>query len=249
MKKKLIVEKVLGIPPDYQLKALNSSNFLQSNWHNNKLVTLNFILQKVKPKRVLDLGTGSGNFEFKFHKKLKEIVGVDYNDEAIAFLKSELKRKRVNNVKLINWDIRKINKLTRIGKFDLIIIVDVIEHLTAFEAGKLISSLKKFLTKEGKVCVITPNYNGFWPFIEKVLDLFRLVPHMEGRQHRSKFTVRSLNHLFTKRNYYQLYFSTFNLFFPFVFFNKKLSSFVCKIELKLRLSRGNLLIYLFEVNE
>src|SRR3989304_7100873 len=138
MKKQLIIEKPLGIPPDYQLKALNSSNFLQSNWHNNKLVTLNFILQKVRPDRVLDLGTGSGNFEFKFHNKIKEIVGVDYNDEAISFLKSELKRKRANTVKLVNGDLREIGKMRGLGKFDLIILIDVIEHLTAFEAGKLV---------------------------------------------------------------------------------------------------------------
>jgi len=248
MKNNLIIEKELGIPPDYQLKALNSNNFLQSNWHNNKLVTLNFILQKIKPNRVLDLGAGSGNFEFKFHNKLKEIVGVDYNDEAIAFIKSELKRKRVNNVKLINGDLRKIDKIGGLGKFDLIILIDVIEHLTAFEAGKLISELKRFLTKKGKVCIITPNYDGFWPLLEKILDLFSLVPHMEGRQHRSKFSIKSLELLFTKRDYFPLYFSTFNLF-SFAFFNKRLSSFLCKIELKLKLSWGNLLIYLFETNE
>jgi len=41
---------------------------------------------------VLDLGTGSGNFELAYAKKLKKIVGVDYNDKLLAFLKNKLRQ-------------------------------------------------------------------------------------------------------------------------------------------------------------
>ncbi|KKQ53087.1 MAG: hypothetical protein UT19_C0017G0003 [Candidatus Woesebacteria bacterium GW2011_GWB1_39_10b] len=82
---KIIIEKQLGIPGDYQYKALRSKNYLQSNWHRNKWLVIGNLLNQYKPEKVLDLGTGSGNFELIFSGMVKKIVGIDYNDEALNF--------------------------------------------------------------------------------------------------------------------------------------------------------------------
>lgn len=242
-----IVEKKLGIPPDYQYKALRSNNFLQANWHNNKLIVLNFILKLTKAKRILDLGTGSGNFELTFAKNVDQIVGVDYNDEAIKFLKSKLRENKIKNVHLITEDIRNIEKIKYPGKFDLIIIVDVIEHLKIAGADKLTSKITKFLKKDGKVCIITPNYKSSWLIIEKLLDKFTVFPYLKDEQHLVKFHKENLKKMFAQKGYRPLFFSTFNLF-SFLFFNKSIASKLCKLELSLKLPFGNLLVYLFEIN-
>ena len=245
MKKAIIIEKRLGISPDYQYKQLRSNNFLYANWHNNKLVVLDYILNLTKATDVLDLGTGSGNFELKFAKRLNKIVGIDYNDEAIGFLKSKLRENKINNVKLIVSDLREIEKINNLPRFDLIIMVDVIEHLKIKDAQKLVIKLQSMLKKGGKICIITPNYKSTWLILERMLDVFTILPHMEGEQHLAKYSRQDLESLFTKAGFKPVYFNSFNLF-SFVFFNKSIAKTLCELEMALKLPFGNLIVSLFQ---
>jgi 2-polyprenyl-3-methyl-5-hydroxy-6-metoxy-1,4-benzoquinol methylase len=199
-------------------------------------------------RNVLDLGTGSGNFELKFAKKLDKIVGVDYNDEAIEFLRSKLRKNKIDNVKLVVNDIKEIEKIKNLPKFDLIIMVDVIEHLKIKDAEKLVPKLKSMLNNGGSVCIITPNYKSTWLVLERILDIFTKLPHLEGEQHLAKYYEQNLRDLFTKVGFKPLYFSSFNLF-SFLFFNKPIAKWICKLEMKLRLPFGNLIVSLFKLRD
>jgi 2-polyprenyl-3-methyl-5-hydroxy-6-metoxy-1,4-benzoquinol methylase len=243
--KDVIVEKKLGISPDYQYKALRSRNFFQANWHNNKLIILDEIIKIAKSKNILDLGTGSGNFELKYAKKMDTIVGIDYNDQAINFLKNKLLEKKIKNIRLIHADLRKISKVKIKQRFDLIVSIDVIEHLKINDAKKLVSNIKRFLKPNGFVCIITPNYKSPWLFIEKVLDKFTIFPHFDGEQHLAKFYRENLKNIFVKFGFKPILFSTFNLF-SYLFFTKNISAKLCKLEFDLKLSFGNLIVYLFQ---
>ena len=248
MKSKVIIEKKLGISGDYQFKALRSRNFLQSNWHSNKLHALGKLIDLYKPKTVLDLGAGSGNFEFAFAKKLKKITAVDYNEEAIGFLMTELKRRAIKNVELVNQDILNLSKLKKLGRFDMIVLVDAIEHLQAKAALELIKSFKGMLNEGGKVVVITPNYRSFWPLIEKSIDIFTSIPHLENMQHITKYHPGKLKDIFRNNNFDTIKSATFNGI-SFLFPGKKLSTFICGLELGLGLPFGNLMEYVFELRD
>jgi 2-polyprenyl-3-methyl-5-hydroxy-6-metoxy-1,4-benzoquinol methylase len=246
MKKSAIVEKKLGITGDYQFKALRSHNFLQANWHRNKLIALDKLINLYKPKTVLDLGAGSGNFEITFAKRVKKVTAVDYNKEAVSFLKSQLKKLSLKNVKLINQDILKLSKVKNLGKFDMILMVDALEHLPYKPTLKLIESFKNILNKNGKVVIITPNYRGFWPLIEKLIDTFTNIPHLENMQHITKYNPEKLKKIFQQKGFRPIKFMTFNNI-SFLIPNKNLSSAICKIELSLAFPYGNLLEYVFEL--
>ena len=243
---KPIIEKQLGITGDYQYKALRSSNFLQANWHQNKLTILTKLLDAYKPKTILDLGTGSGNFELAFAKKLTKIVGVDYYNEALVFLSKELKKRKIKNVKLVKEDILNVRKITKLGKFDAIIMVDVIEHLKAKPAFKLIASFKKVLNPDGKIIIITPNYKSAWQIIENLLDRFTGIPHLENMQHILKFDPVSLRNTFLKYKYAPLAHYTFNTI-SFLAPNKELSSALCNFETSFPFPYGSLLAYVFKL--
>lgn len=244
MKQKTIIEKQLGIGGDYQYKAIRSPNFLQANWHRNKLTVMEKIIRIYKPKSVLDLGTGSGNFELTFAKKLEKIVGVDYNDDALKFLSKELKKRKIKNVKLVYRDILNAPEIIKLGKFDAIIMIDVIEHLKPKPALKLISNFKNLLTPNGIMIIITPNYRSLWPIIEKLLDKFTGIPHLENMQHIMKFDVNSLRSTFLKYNYRPLEYYTFNTI-SYLLPSTKLSSLLCKLETSFTLPFGNLIAYVF----
>ncbi len=249
MNKKIIVEKQLGISGDYQYRALRSRNFLQSNWHRNKWFVINRLLELYKPEKVLDLGTGSGNFELLFSKRLKNIVGVDYNDEALKFLKAELNKKGIRNVRLVNNDIADVWKMPNLGIFDMVILVDVIEHLDIDTGEKLILKLRKFLRPKGKIIIITPNYGGFWPVIERyVIDKLTHLPNLENMQHVTKYDKSVLSNVFERYGYKQVKYSTFNTI-SYILPGRNLSEFVCKLELALALPFGNLLLCVFEIRD
>ena len=88
------------------------------------------------------------NFELKFAEKVQEIVGVDYYDEVISFLNKKLKEKNIRNVKLYLSDIRKMDKELNLGKFDLVIMVDVIEHIKKDKVA--LKNVKKMLATNEK---------------------------------------------------------------------------------------------------
>src|SRR5436190_12325761 len=123
-KKGIIIEKELGIPPDYQYKAIRSKLFPQANWHHNKLVVLKKIIKPHHEMRILNLGAGSGNLELTFHPLVKEIVALDYHDEAMEFLKKKIQEKKIKNVQVVVKDIINLYSLNGFGKFDVITLID-----------------------------------------------------------------------------------------------------------------------------
>ena len=94
------------------------------------------------------------------------------------FFKNKLNKKGIKNVKLIKKDITQVSSIAELGKFDMIILIDVIEHLDIIYGMRLIASFKKFLNPKGKIVIITPNYAGFWPIIERyIIYKFTHIPH------------------------------------------------------------------------
>ena len=241
------MEKQLGITGDYQYKALQSRNFLQSNWHYNKLTVIDQLLNLYQPQTVLDLGTGSGNLELNFAGKVKKIVGVDYHDEALIFLSAELKKRKIKNVSLINQNILELSGEKNLGKFDMIFIIDVLEHLETKSIDNLIANFKKWLNLQGKIVVITPNYGGFWPFLERIIiDKLTSLPHLGKMQHVTEFNSQKLLKVFGKHDYKLCRLTTFNTF-SFLFPTKFLTRLLNNFELKLSSSFGNLILAVFEV--
>jgi len=244
----MIIEKKLGIKGDYQYKAISSNNPLQRNWHKNKFKILEnyfYNFSDLGDKKILDLGTGSGNFELLFHSKFNKIVGLDYNDEALSFLSTKLEDSNINNVELLEQNIIDLDTKVFKDKFDFVIMIDVIEHIKMDQAEKLISNLKKLLNDNGKIIIITPNYSSFWIYIEKILDMVTLVPKFEGEQHLSKYDTFNLKELFSKHNLKQIYGTTFNTF-SYLFINYDLNNLLLKFEELLSSKHGNLLMSVFK---
>jgi len=94
--------------------------------------------------RVLDLGCGSG-LPF-IGKKVKSLVGVD------LFLKNFY---MPEYDKVIKYDIKKIDEIVKEGEFDIITMIDVIEHLEKQEGLNLIKKIEKIANK---IIIFTPNF-------------------------------------------------------------------------------------------
>lgn len=240
----IIVEKKLGISPDYQYKALRRGWWPKANWHRNKLTALDWTGLFTKNQRVLDLGTGSGNFELEFAKKVSEIVGVDYNIEALEFLRQKLKDGRIENVKLILQDIRNLNKLKKMGRFDAVIMVDVIEHVSKLDGEKVAKQIFDLLTPGGSVVIVTPNYMPLWIALEMLLDKISAVPKLAGEQHLAKYTPQSLRLMFENAGFKTSKLTTLNTF-AWLIPDAELCKKVSEWELAQNLGWGNLVMGVF----
>ncbi|MEO8961718.1 MAG: hypothetical protein ABI325_07550 [Ginsengibacter sp.] len=122
------------------------------------------ILKKLTPKTVLDIGKGFGKYGFLIH----EYIGIDKQKK----LNPSLSMARQSHVKIdaievdedlmlphlsqfyneiFFGDVFSIYK--NIGNYELILMVDVIEHL---DKEKAIELLKYFISKNSKILVATP---------------------------------------------------------------------------------------------
>ena len=102
---------------------------------------------------VLDVGCGSHSMLGKVRGKFNS-TGIDIFKGCIAD-----SRKEKNHDKYILGDIRNLSKYFKNKSFDVVVSVDVIEHLTKKEALSMIRSMEKIAKK--RIVIMTPN--GFYP--------------------------------------------------------------------------------------
>ena len=100
--------------------------------------------------RVLEIGCGEGGVLSAFIKKDCVGVGVELHESRLQLANELLKDEiQQNKVTFIASDIYKVTEQELGGKFDLIIMKDVIEHI--HDQKKLLTRLHAFLVDEGKI--------------------------------------------------------------------------------------------------
>lgn len=106
-------------------------------------------------KKILNIGCGNGSFEFLVAGRAKEIVGIDIADEDIFVAKKECKDlKNVNFTKanIIHDNFPK-------NSSDIIVLLDVIEHLPKDSESKTLKKIYKILKLNGQIVISTPLNN------------------------------------------------------------------------------------------
>ena len=110
-----------------------------------------FLAGKVlKPgMRVLDFGAGIGTFSHDLKQRGFDVDGLEYSEGA-----RETARERFGMGLYAT-----LNDLEK-GRYDLIVMIEVIEHLTA--PWETLRALRECLAPGGRIYLTTPNRNGFW---------------------------------------------------------------------------------------
>lgn len=118
--------------------------------NTTKLIVSNII----KPKRILDLGTGTGLLSYFWYQQcpLSEYVLVDIADEML-----NVARKRFDGIDSISYEVMDYSNELPKGNFDVIISALSIHHLTNEEKLKLFRRIYDKLPRGG----IFVNYDQF----------------------------------------------------------------------------------------
>lgn len=157
----------LASPPWRKLNQIYPKNYYSANYEKNQDRIIKKIIykakdlidkklfsscvNKIKKKkiRILDIGGGDGSIA-KHLASYSSVTSIDVVDPVINT--NSIKHKKIKYIKMRAEEILKLNNKK---KYDLIIMLNLIEHV--INPQKVMSDLKKLLSKGGLCLIKTPN--------------------------------------------------------------------------------------------
>lgn len=133
-----------------------------------------------KPNRqikIMEIGPGLGELEsFLNDRGITNIDLIDNDKNVLDYVSKKYKVRKV-------YFSENLNKIgNRIGNYDLIVLIQVLEHLPINILKQTIKMLFNRLSKNGKLVIVVPNANNPLGLTERYADL----------QHTISFTEQSL---------------------------------------------------------
>jgi SAM-dependent methyltransferase len=107
-----------------------------------------FVSSIISPKKVLEVGCGSGGLLAVFKENNCDVVGLDFDDNYLQIA-------RDNGIKVHNGSIEVLGNEE---KFDVIILSHVLEHIV--DPLPFLESLVKHLSKDGVLYIEVPSLNN-----------------------------------------------------------------------------------------
>lgn len=142
-------------------------------------------LELTTDKRILELGCGIGGFlNFLKRNDCKDFLGVDKSEEQLSIC-----RKNVT-ANVINEDVVSFLEKNEL-KYDLIVLLDLIEHLGKDKIIRFIDLLYKTLEVNGRVLLRTPNMGSLFGLRSRYIDF----------THEVGFTEESIKQVFNQTKF------------------------------------------------
>lgn len=209
-----------SIPPGYYDNIFKLKKGIQSAWHNLKF---EFINSLVPPGALhLDVGCGPGTFIGNFRAGLIS-YGIDISARQIAYARSIYNEN--NHLFFVADKTFFFNDKT----FDVITLIEVIEHLNAEQIEVLLLECNRCLKPSGKLIISTPNYNSLWPVLEFLVNKLSRVSY--ECQHISKLNFSILERLLKANGFVITKGGSYFLFSPFLaLFSWKLANYIFALE-------------------
>jgi len=145
--------------------------------HDIQPIRIKYILETLNKKnlnntKILDIGCGGGLISEGLTKIGATVTGIDFIKENIKVAKMHAKK---NNLK-INYFVKDFEKEKITSKYDVIIILEVLEHLNNWE--QFVKKIKLSLKKNGTLIISTINRNLVSKFLTLDIgeNLLKLIP-------------------------------------------------------------------------
>jgi len=140
-----------------QKRHTNTLQYFNEQVYTTEKYVIPFI-EKVKKieagMKIFEIGCGEGGNLKPFADKNCTCVGVDLNPDKIE--KGRKLFEKIENIELIHKDIYQMPDF--FGKFDVLIIRDVIEHI--FDQDKFLAFIKNFLKEDAIIFVAFPPWQN-----------------------------------------------------------------------------------------
>ena len=141
-------------------------------------------LDKVsKSLKIADLGCGEGVLVEEYKKKGYDIIGVDYNYSSEYVVRGDITKLKFKN-----------------DSFDLVLALDVVEHLNFDEQKKAISEIQRILKNGGKALISIPNLAHFASRVAFLL-LGKLIRTSTIERHKGDRPINEYINLIKENNF------------------------------------------------
>jgi len=162
---------------------LNSEDSIMG-WYKSSLDYYDkYLRQHLKlsdDKKILELGCGIGGFLYFLKKNgCENFLGVDNSEEQLSICKKYV------TTKVVNEDVLSFLK-NHNHKYDLIVLLDLIEHLGKDKIIQFIELLYKTLNVNGRILLRTPNMGSLFGLRSRYIDF----------THEVGFTEESIKQIF-----------------------------------------------------
>ena len=193
------------IPVGYYDAVYHQEKGVQSKWHQLKFARLRAVLKGTTNH--LDIGCGPGTFIGTLADEYCS-VGVDISPSQIDFARGQYGTSK-KSFEQIDGNL----KLFQDDSFDVVTVIELIEHLLPEQYEKLLQEAIRVLRPHGRLIVSTPNYGGLWPKVECLVNRLGRISYLD--QHITRFTRSSLHDLLERSGLNNVSVSTFMFVAPF----------------------------------
>ncbi len=190
----------MSTAPQYDYEAIEPGHYdaiyherkgVRSKWHHLKFERLARSLGAYE--RHLDIGCGPGTFVGSLGGP-GHSTGVDIAPAQIEYASAHYggpdREFRTVSPEALPF---------RDGAFDLVTMVELVEHLTEEDCLRLMAEVRRVLRPGGRLILTTPNYAAFWPLLEKLVNRFGTIDYAD--QHISKYRRGSLRMLLVRAGF------------------------------------------------
>jgi 2-polyprenyl-3-methyl-5-hydroxy-6-metoxy-1,4-benzoquinol methylase len=211
-----------AIAPGYYDHVFERGRGVQWFWHYYRYAAVVANLPKTG-NSILDLGCGPGTFLGNYAGGYRRALGVDLARAQIEYAIRKYANDRVQ-----------FNATDAIGftgkeKFDVVVSIEVIEHLPLAETHSFLRIVFELLSPGGMLVLATPNYSSLWPFIERYVSKIGPVDYV--RQHINRFTLPRLERELTNAGFVVENKRTIFIASPFLaFVSSRLAKMVYRLE-------------------
>ena len=146
---------------------------------------LNQYLRLSDDKKILELGCGIGGFLYFLKKSgCENFLGVDISEEQLSICQKYV------TTKVVHEDVLSFLKKND-HKYDLIVLLDLIEHLAKDKIIQFIELLYKTLNLNGRILIRTPNMSSLFGLQSRYIDF----------THEVGFTEESIKQVFNQSEF------------------------------------------------
>tara|TARA_B100001939_G_C16876684_1_gene588968 strand:- start:352 stop:1065 length:714 start_codon:yes stop_codon:yes gene_type:complete len=178
---------------------------LQFSWHYLKFKTVKSHFPDYKSHS--DIACGPGTFIGNFLDDRS--IGLDISHNQISYAKNTYGS--LSN----QFYLKDMNKeFNDEKKYDVITLLEFIEHITPEEVNSLILKCMNKLNENGKIIITTPNYRGLWLFLEKIVSLVGPVDYK--LQHINRYTKKRIEKELNFENLAVQKYINFGIFLSFI---------------------------------
>lgn len=160
-------------------------------WFKGRRQVVEHLVQRIKKKKnIMDFGCGTGINSILL-KKYGKVTSTDVSPEAKKFCQKR-------NVEVTLIDILHKNTDRFENKYDLIVAMDVIEHID--EDEKILEKLRGFLDKNGRLLITVPAEKYLWS------------NHDKTHHHKRRYSKKELKNKLQKAGFKIELFSYYQMF-------------------------------------